>query len=115
LWVRETARAVEHDYSGPVVLVVCEDITETRKLMRQVTYYATHDALTDLENRREFEQRLARVMETAQAKGTENVLCYLDLDQFKFINDTCGHLAGDELLRQIGEILRAHVRTRDTV
>lgn len=115
MWVRESARAVAHPGAALSVLVVCEDMTERRELMRQATYYATHDALTGLENRREFEGRLARVMETAQEQGTDNVLCYLDLDQFKIINDACGHLAGDELLRQVGEVLRGHVPTRDTV
>lgn len=115
MWVRENARAVQQNDAEPTVLVVCEDITETRKLMRQVTYHATHDSLTSLENRREFELRLARVLETVLEEKTDNVLCYMDLDRFKAINDTCGHLAGDELLRQIGEVLRSNVRTRDTV
>lgn len=115
MWVRESARAVMDPAMAPSVLVVCEDTSERRELMRQATYHATHDALTGLENRREFENRLARVMETARKHQTDSVLCFLDLDQFKLINDTCGHLAGDELLRQVGEVLCGQVRTRDTV
>ena len=115
LWARGTARAVSGPDGKPVVLVVCEDITEARKLAEQVSYHASHDALTGLENRREFEHRLERVLETANIAETEHALCYMDLDDFKVINDSCGHLAGDELLRQLAGVLREHVRKRDTV
>jgi diguanylate cyclase (GGDEF)-like protein len=83
-------------------------------LAEKLTHQATHDALTNLINRSEFERRLQRVLQTAEANKTEHVLCYLDLDQFKVINDTCGHLAGDELLRQLPGILLETVRKRDT-
>ena len=82
--------------------VICSallDVTEAHELSRQLSYQATYDDLTGLVNRREFEDRLQEVIETARDRKTENVLCYLDLDQFKVINDTCGHMAGDELLR----------------
>jgi diguanylate cyclase (GGDEF)-like protein len=92
-----------------------QDITDAHMLADELSYRASYDALTGLVNRREFEQRLERVLETARLEGTENALCYLDLDQFKVINDTCGHIAGDELLRQIAVVLQSNVRQRDTL
>jgi diguanylate cyclase (GGDEF)-like protein/PAS domain S-box-containing protein len=97
------------------VVLVFKDVSEARKLSQQVSYQATHDALTGLINRTEFERRLKRIIETAHTQATQNVFCYLDLDQFKLVNDTCGHVAGDELLRQLGSILEQHIRTRDTL
>ena len=81
----------------------------------RLIYQASHDALTGLINRREFEQRLERALLSAQQQGREHVLCYMDLDQFKVINDTCGHAAGDELLRQLALLLRGNLRERDTL
>ncbi len=115
LWARETARVVEDNCGQPKVLLVCEDITEAHNLANQLSYQATHDVLTDLVNRYEFERRLQRAAQTAQNEKREHALCYLDLDQFKVINDTCGHVAGDELLRQIGHLLGARLRKRDTL
>ncbi len=97
------------------VVLVFSDVTESRRLSRQISYRACHDTLTDLINRGEFERRLKRVLETAQSTSTDNALCYLDLDQFKLVNDTCGHVAGDELLRQVSRLLQDNVRRRDTV
>jgi diguanylate cyclase (GGDEF)-like protein len=81
----------------------------------RLIYQASHDALTGLINRREFEQRLEHALLSAQQQGREHVLCYMDLDQFKVINDTCGHAAGDELLRQLALLLRGNLRERDTL
>jgi diguanylate cyclase (GGDEF)-like protein/PAS domain S-box-containing protein len=114
-WVRETARTIEHGAGEQQVLLVGEDITETRKLSEQLSYYASHDPLTKLLNRREFDLRLKRIIETARAGKAEHALCYLDLDQFKVINDNCGHTAGDELLRQLGDLLTTSIRSRDTL
>ena len=94
---------------------VMQDITDAHILADELSYRASYDALTGLVNRREFEQRLERVLDTAGLENTENALCYLDLDQFKVINDTCGHIAGDELLRQIAAVLQSNVRQRDTL
>lgn len=91
------------------------DITESHDLSEQLAYYANHDVLTGLVNRREFEHRLNRVLETARQDQSEHALCYMDLDQFKVINDTSGHVAGDELLRQLGSLLNKLVRRRDTL
>ncbi len=114
IWVRTTARTVQ-DEKEPVALLVCEDITEAHQLSRKLSYQASHDPLTSLPNRREFEYRLERAFQEARAERTEHALCYLDLDQFKVINDTCGHIAGDMLLRQLGGLLLSRIRKRDTL
>ncbi|MCH7637459.1 MAG: EAL domain-containing protein [Proteobacteria bacterium] len=114
-WVRATGKAVVSKDGSVNVLVVCEDITEARRLSKQLSYEASHDALTGLFNRREFEIRLQRALETTQAENVEHVVCYFDLDQFKIINDTCGHVAGDELLRQLAAELKDQLRTGDTL
>lgn len=81
----------------------------------RLVYQASHDTLTGLINRREFEQRLERLRLSALQQGREHALCYMDLDQFKVINDTCGHAAGDELLRQLALLLKGNLRERDTL
>ncbi|OZA29171.1 MAG: GGDEF domain-containing protein [Hydrogenophilales bacterium 17-61-9] len=81
----------------------------------RLVYQASHDALTGLINRHEFEQRLERTLSSALQQGREHVLCYMDLDQFKVINDTCGHAAGDELLLQLALMLKGNLRERDTL
>ena len=91
------------------------NITERKWATEALSFQATHDALTGLINRGEFERRLRRVLDTVRKGHDEHALCYLDLDQFKVINDTCGHIAGDELLRQLGHFLPASVRKRDTL
>lgn len=92
-----------------------QDITERKELSEELAYRATHDALTGLINRSEFDRRLRRVLESARNGRGEHALCYLDLDQFKVINDTCGHVAGDELLRQLSQLLTTCLRERDTL
>jgi diguanylate cyclase (GGDEF)-like protein len=89
--------------------------TERKQAEQALALQAAHDDLTGLINRREFERRLRRVLETAREAHNEHALFFLDLDQFKVINDTCGHMAGDELLRQVGQLLLAYVRKRDTL
>ncbi len=96
-------------------VLVFHDVTETRQLTRQLEHDATHDALTGLINRAEFERRLDRALASAQQYGAHHALCYLDLDQFKVVNDTAGHAAGDELLRQINTVLSGMFRERDTL
>ena len=106
-------RVEENNILG--VVLVFRDVTEPRKLSQEIHYRATHDVLTELINRQEFERRLQRVRDTAEQEGSENVLCYIDLDQFKVVNDTCGHVAGDELLRQISSLMMSLVRQRDSL
>ena len=86
-----------------------------RKAEKAIEHMAYHDSLTGLVNRHEFERRLERILNSTAADNSEHALCYLDLDQFKVINDTCGHIAGDELLRQISRVLSKQVRQRDTL
>lgn len=92
-----------------------QDITEAYQLAERLSFQATHDPLTGLINRREFESRIDYALSSAQSNRREHALCYLDLDQFKVINDTCGHSAGDELLRQIAALLGGCIRTSDTL
>lgn len=112
---RETARVVGGEDGQQSLLVVCEDITEAHDLATQLAYQASHDPLTGLFNRRAFEQRLETAMVSAREQGVEHVLCYLDLDRFKQINDSCGHVAGDELLRELAALLREQVRRQDSL
>lgn len=91
------------------------NFTEAHSLLQQLQYHATHDSLTDLKNRRAIEDRLTCLIEGAALDESEHALCYLDLDQFKVVNDTCGHSAGDELLRGLADLLKQHVASRDTL
>ena len=100
---------------GVGAVVLLHDVTEMRGLARQISYQATHDALTGLINRREFEHRLQEALDTAHRGDSAHVLCYLDLDRFKSVNDNSGHVAGDAMLREIAKILRDAVRDSDTV
>ena len=95
-------------------VLIFRDVTAQRKLAHQLSYQATHDALTDLVNRYEFERRLIHLLASANPY-VAHALLYLDLDQFKVVNDTCGHVAGDELLRQVAALLRSKLRSRDTL
>lgn len=95
--------------------VVFMDITESRAISRKIDYLASHDALTGLVNRHEFEVRVTNAMHELSATNATHILCYMDLDQFKVVNDTCGHIAGDELLRQLASVLKAEIRTEDTL
>lgn len=90
------------------------DVTEQRELTQRLAYRAAHDALTGLLNREEFENRLSKILTSIRKKDT-HALLYLDLDKFKVVNDTCGHSAGDELLRQVTALLHSQLRTRDTL
>lgn len=97
------------------LVLVLHDTSELRGLTRQMTYQASHDALTGLVNRREFERRLQEAMDSAQTVNVGHALCYLDLDRFKVVNDTCGHTAGDNMLREVASLIKEAVRDSDTV
>jgi diguanylate cyclase (GGDEF)-like protein/PAS domain S-box-containing protein len=97
------------------LVLVLHDTSELRGLTRQMTYQASHDALTGLVNRREFERRLQEAMDSAQTGSIGHALAYLDLDRFKVVNDTCGHTAGDNMLREVAALIREAVRDSDTV
>ena len=107
-------RENDSDNASIGVVLVFRDVTEERKLTQQLSHQATHDTLTGLVNRPEFERRLAHLLDSANPHAP-HALLYLDLDQFKVVNDTCGHAAGDDLLRQISALLRTKLRARDTL
>jgi len=113
----ELAASPLRDHDGELIgaVVLMHDITELRGLHRQMSYQATHDALTGLVNRREFERRLEEAAEVARRGEATHILCYLDLDRFKIVNDSSGHLAGDSMLREVAKLLRDAVRDSDTV
>ncbi len=96
-------------------VLVLHDITEVMGMARQLSYQASHDMLTGLANRREFEKILERAIRGARSGNAQHVLLYMDLDQFKLVNDTCGHRAGDELLTQLALLLRGRIRDSDTL
>jgi len=97
------------------MIVVFHDISQMRAMAQQLLWQASHDALTGLVNRREFERRLAELIETARTQDREHALLFMDLDNFKAVNDTCGHAAGDELLRQLTSVMLSRMRGSDTL
>jgi diguanylate cyclase (GGDEF)-like protein/PAS domain S-box-containing protein len=114
--IEESAAPIRDD-QGQVLgaILVFRDVTEQRRLGREMSFRATHDPLTGLLNRSEFEQRLGTALHQATLDGTQHTLLYMDLDQFKLVNDACGHAAGDLLLRQVAALLQRSVRAQDTI
>ncbi len=113
--VQYSANPIHEDSEVTGAVVVFRDIAEARAITRRMDYLASHDPLTGLVNRREFERRLQQAVDTARREGAEHVMCYLDLDRFKIVNDSSGHVAGDELLRQLSALLQNRVRKSDTI
>jgi diguanylate cyclase (GGDEF)-like protein/PAS domain S-box-containing protein len=105
------------DRAGDIIgaVSVFRDVTKERRLRRALSYQASHDALTGLINRREFDNQLQDALNSTQRGVDAHVLMYVDLDQFKVVNDTCGHPAGDRLLRDVTALLQARVRTADVI
>ncbi|MDI1298703.1 PAS domain S-box protein [Methylotenera sp.] len=97
------------------VVLVFHDVTEQRRISQEMSHRATHDPLTGLVNRAEFETRLNRVLKSAHDSNSQHALMFIDLDQFKLVNDACGHSAGDMLLKQVSNILQDIIRNRDTL
>ena len=106
-------RGPSNSISGTVV--VFHDVSELRGLTRKMSYQATHDPLTGLINRREFERRLDEAMDSAHAEEAVHMLFYMDLDRFKAVNDSCGHMAGDNMLREVAALIKDQVRDSDFV
>ncbi len=113
----EDSAAPIRDRQGLVIgaVIVFHDVTASRYLAKQLSWEASHDALTSLINRRKFEQVLVEAIASVQNSHQQHAICYLDLDQFKVINDTAGHIAGDELLRQVTALLQTAIRANDTL
>lgn len=113
--IQDSAAPIQ-DANGEVLgaVMVFHDVRQERQLHRKLSYQASHDSLTGLINRREFEERLSAMLAAVPSEAVApHVLLYLDLDQFKVVNDTCGHAAGDLMLRQLGDLLLARVRGSD--
>jgi diguanylate cyclase len=94
-------------------VMVIQDVSESRKMMKRLSYSASHDMLTRLPNRLSFEQQLKRLLSDATVNQHQHVLVFIDLDKFKAVNDTAGHAAGDALLRELGELMQHHLRSSD--
>ena len=106
-----------HNSAGELVgqVVVFHDVSQIQEMAQQLTWQASHDPLTGLVNRREFERRLADLIESAHSDNKTHALMFMDLDNFKTVNDTCGHAAGDELLRQLTTVMQSRMRGSDTL
>lgn len=112
--IQDTASPIKDKQNNVIGMVlVFHDVSKIQHMSDQLAYQATHDDLTGLINRREFESHLNEALNTAQKSGMHHAVCYIDLDQFKIINDTCGHQAGDELLRQLSNHIKEKVRKGD--
>jgi diguanylate cyclase (GGDEF)-like protein/PAS domain S-box-containing protein len=114
--IEDTASPIrDRDGKALGVVLVFHDVTQARKMAVQLRYQATHDGLTGLINRTELERRLQHLLNSERAENRQHSLLFLDLDRFKVVNDTCGHVAGDELLRQLSNLLRNSLRQSDTM
>jgi len=113
----EDSAAPIRSHSGDVLgaVLVFHDVSEQRRLSQEMTYRASHDALTGLLNRTEFEARLQRTLDSSRHDGSEHALLFIDLDQFKLVNDACGHTVGDKLLQRVAKLLEGTVRSRDSL
>jgi diguanylate cyclase (GGDEF)-like protein/PAS domain S-box-containing protein len=114
--IEETASPIR-DREGKTIgaVLVVRDVTATREIARRLEYQASHDTLTGLANRRQFERHIERAIKEVAEDGRIHAMCYMDLDQFKVVNDTCGHYAGDQLLIEIGKLIKSKTREKDIV
>ncbi len=116
LVVEEATTLLRDNQGNPTgTVTVLHDISQAQKLADELRYHASHDPLTGLVNRREFERRLEVALDSARKDRLDHALAYIDLDQFKVVNDICGHMAGDSLLRELSAVLRENVREDDTL
>ncbi len=114
--IRDSSAAI-HNAVGNLVgwVVVFHDVSQIEQMAQQLSWQASHDSLTGLINRREFERRLTELVTSARNDSQQHALLYLDLDNFKTVNDTCGHAAGDEMLRQLSTVMQTRMRGSDTL
>jgi diguanylate cyclase (GGDEF)-like protein/PAS domain S-box-containing protein len=114
--IRDSSAPI-HNSDGHLVgwVVVFHDVSQIQEMAQQLSWQASHDALTGLFNRREFERRLAGLIEAVRVDDKQHAMLYMDLDNFKTVNDTCGHAAGDELLRQLTTVMQSRMRGSDTL
>jgi len=121
---RDGSKTAIEDTAAPIrgfnddiigTIIVFRDVSRTRELSRKLSYQASHDALTNVINRRAFEMQLTKAIKLAKDSGDKHALLYLDLDQFKVVNDTCGHDAGDQLLIQVTSLLQSKLKPTDTL
>jgi len=113
----EDSAAPIRDAEGWVIggAMVFRDVTGPRRMSQRIAWAATHDPLTGLVNRREFEARVDTALQRALGAERDSVLCYLDLDRFKIVNDACGHAAGDALLKELADLLQDKLSASDTL
>ena len=113
-WIEDSAAPIRSD-EGELfgAVLVFHDVTEQRSIANEMTWRATHDELTGLANRAEFERALTRLHAGCAQDDEHHALLFIDLDRFKIVNDTCGHAAGDQLLRQVSRMLARTVRSCD--
>lgn len=114
--IEATVSPIQADKSGALgYVLVFHDVTEQRRMSGEMNYRATHDALTGLVNRSEFESRLRQLILKSRDDESNHALLYIDLDQFKLVNDSCGHSVGDQMLQQAAKLFAEAVRSRDTL
>ena len=113
-----------HDSAAPIrnqegkvigSILVFKDLTQVRRVEDEMEHLASHDPLTGLINRREFERQLRQTLQARDGLGDRHALCQLDLDAFKLVNETCGHTAGDQLIRKIASVIEDRVRQQDVL
>jgi len=115
-WSRQIISPIKNERQEVIHFVaIQEDITAEKQAAEVLSYQASHDELTGLLNRRECEKRLGQIIISAHMQYSKHVFCFLDLDEFKVVNDSCGHLAGDDLLREVCELFNSQLRQRDTL
>jgi len=114
--IRDTATPIR-DYNGNIVgaVVIFDDFSTLHAMAEKLVYQAAHDDLTGLYNRREFESQIDLALNESKQLQSDNSVFFIDLDQFKVVNDSCGHLAGDQLLKQISQLLKSKIREHDVL
>jgi diguanylate cyclase (GGDEF)-like protein len=115
-YVEYAVSAIERPQGAPDgIVVILRDVTAEEVLTRRLSFEASHDQLTGIANRRRFDQALARALSSAKAESAQHTLAFMDLDRFKAINDSCGHAAGDQVLREVALLFKGQLRSHDVI